>query len=358
VGRPEGHDRDDKDDIVTTLEELPGKMLAIGEDILGGIKQGILDGWGAFSGWLTDQAQKIIDEFLSTFDIGSPSRVFADEVGAPIVQGILLGMERLFPDLLTRAGELGEELLDTITDIAGQVNEAIADAFDAEASIDRQIARNIAAVQKLNVTAGTAQSNLAEALEQSKGFTDPAEAARFFQMRSRQILEEAKLYEELDAARAAGDENAAAALQEQLRLIEAANKAERAAFEQRQNDQSQTEGLQAALAELLGAEGLSSIPGIADILAEIAKLANQLGVGTPILPPPPPMDAGLMSAGFLADRAMGSLDLAGEGLTIVINQDLRGASDPRAISDAAYQAAKRALDEAGQRADVFTRTRR
>jgi phage-related minor tail protein len=347
-----------KDDIVKTLEELPGKMLAIGEDILGGIKQGILDGWGAFSGWLKDQAQKIIDDFLSTFDISSPSRVFAEEVGEPIVLGILQGMEDLFPMLLDRASQLGEDLLHTLTDIADQVNEALASAFDAEASIDRQLARNLEAVAKLSGTVrGGAQTQLDEALAQAQQMADPEEAAKFFQMRSRQILEAEKLRQELIEAGNAGDTERAAMLEEQLHLIEAANEAERQAFEQRQQGQSETEELQALLAELFGPEGLAGIEGIADIVAELVALANQLGVGTPILPLPAPIPAGPMGIGPLIDGAA-SFVPAGAGQTIIINQDLRGSSDPKAISDAAYEAAKRALREAGSLADVYKRTRR
>lgn len=73
--------------------------LAIGE----GVVRGIAAGMDRLRGWLLEQAtslaQGLLDGVKAQLNIRSPSAVFRDEVGIPIVQGIGAGIERAMPAL-------------------------------------------------------------------------------------------------------------------------------------------------------------------------------------------------------------------------------------------------------------------
>ena len=85
------------DNLVAAVEDLPGKMLEIGGDIVDGIWEGISDGWD----WLTEEVGKLARKLLraakKALGINSPSKVFADEVGQNIALGIGAGYEKAMP---------------------------------------------------------------------------------------------------------------------------------------------------------------------------------------------------------------------------------------------------------------------
>ncbi len=83
--------------IVNKVKEIPGQMISIGSDIVGGIKRGISGAWGALTGWLGNMAKGLIDGVKGALGIGSPSRLFADRIGKWIPAGITLGVERAMP---------------------------------------------------------------------------------------------------------------------------------------------------------------------------------------------------------------------------------------------------------------------
>jgi phage-related protein len=74
------------------LKVLPGRMISIGGDMIRGIWQGIQN----LAGWLWNQITGsvggIVDKVQSLLHIGSPSKVFADEVGQWIPKGIAVGI--------------------------------------------------------------------------------------------------------------------------------------------------------------------------------------------------------------------------------------------------------------------------
>lgn len=80
--------------LVGALKDLPSKFLQIGSDIVKGIWNGISGGWS----WLTSQVKGLADKLLQGvkdgLKIGSPSKVFADEVGKWIPAGIALGIQQ------------------------------------------------------------------------------------------------------------------------------------------------------------------------------------------------------------------------------------------------------------------------
>lgn len=77
--------------VVNGLASLPGRVLSIGSDIV----RGIWDGISGAAGWLGDQvrnfASGILDGMKSALGIHSPSRLFRDQVGKYMAQGIGVG---------------------------------------------------------------------------------------------------------------------------------------------------------------------------------------------------------------------------------------------------------------------------
>ena len=79
--------------VVDGLASLPGRILSIGSDIVHGIWNGI----SGAAGWLADKvkgfASGILDGMKDALGIHSPSRLFRDQVGKYIAQGIGEGFE-------------------------------------------------------------------------------------------------------------------------------------------------------------------------------------------------------------------------------------------------------------------------
>lgn len=76
------------DAVVNGLASLPGRVLSIGSDIV----RGIWDGISGAAGWLADKVKSfatgILDGMKNALGIHSPSRMFRDQVGKYIAQGI------------------------------------------------------------------------------------------------------------------------------------------------------------------------------------------------------------------------------------------------------------------------------
>jgi len=66
----------------------------IGKAIVDGIKAGVTGSWGGLLSLLGEYVPGLKDFVGGLLGIGSPSRVFARGVGEPIVEGIMVGMER------------------------------------------------------------------------------------------------------------------------------------------------------------------------------------------------------------------------------------------------------------------------
>lgn len=90
------------------FSELPNKMLAIGGNIVAGLKQGILDAWEGMTGWIGGLCDSFTKGVRKALDIHSPSRVMR-QLGVYTGEGFGLGIG------------------DTVSSISKQAN-AIADA--------------------------------------------------------------------------------------------------------------------------------------------------------------------------------------------------------------------------------------
>lgn len=73
---------------------------SVGRAIWDGVKAGIANGWAAVKGFVAQKAQELLAAAKSALNIKSPSGKFADEVGAPAIQGIIVGAESVASDLI------------------------------------------------------------------------------------------------------------------------------------------------------------------------------------------------------------------------------------------------------------------
>lgn len=95
--------------VVNGLASLPSSVLSIGSDVVHGIWNGISGAAGWFAGKVKSFASGILDGMKSALGIHSPSRLFRDQVGKYIAQGI------------------GEGFTDEMGSVVGQMQDAMPD---------------------------------------------------------------------------------------------------------------------------------------------------------------------------------------------------------------------------------------
>lgn len=81
------------DAVVGGISGLPGRVASIGSDIVSGIWNGISGAAGWLAGKVSGFASGILDGMKNALGIHSPSRLFRDQVGKYIAQGIGVGFE-------------------------------------------------------------------------------------------------------------------------------------------------------------------------------------------------------------------------------------------------------------------------
>ena len=117
--------------IVNTITSLPGQMLSLGENIV----RGIWDGMGNLKNWIVEKvkelARGILDGMKSALGIHSPSKLFKDEVGRFIPQGVAVGIEADTDSVLKAIDNMND-------DIISEMNKAVAyetGSINAKASV-------------------------------------------------------------------------------------------------------------------------------------------------------------------------------------------------------------------------------
>lgn len=97
--------------IVNYFKTLPSKLLSVGKDLVKGLWNGISD----MTGWIVGKIQGFGDSVLGGikkfFGIKSPSRVFRDEVGAMLAEGMAEGIEANADAPLDAMAGLSSDLL-------------------------------------------------------------------------------------------------------------------------------------------------------------------------------------------------------------------------------------------------------
>lgn len=106
----------------TAVSALPGLVLGVLRSVVSGaynigldILRGVANGISAGIGWVYDMARRAASNILQgmkdALGIGSPSKVFADEVGRQITAGIGVGVRAEIPDLRRLVDSLGGRLV-------------------------------------------------------------------------------------------------------------------------------------------------------------------------------------------------------------------------------------------------------
>jgi phage-related protein len=81
------------DGVVNTFKDLPSKLVSVGKDLVKGLWNGISDMTGWVIGKIQGFGSSVLSGIKSFFGIKSPSRVFRDEVGAMLAEGMAVGIE-------------------------------------------------------------------------------------------------------------------------------------------------------------------------------------------------------------------------------------------------------------------------
>lgn len=86
--------------VTSTASGIAGKVTSIGSDIVSGVWDGIKNA----AGWFTEQVKGffsgIVDGVKSALGIGSPSKVFRDEIGKWLPPGVVQGFEAAMPSAM------------------------------------------------------------------------------------------------------------------------------------------------------------------------------------------------------------------------------------------------------------------
>ena len=87
------------------------KAKQIGKDLLTGLWNGINDKFGWLTGKIKGFAKNVTDKLKGFFGIKSPSRVFRDEIGKQLAEGVAVGIEENTHEAVAAMSSLGAETL-------------------------------------------------------------------------------------------------------------------------------------------------------------------------------------------------------------------------------------------------------
>lgn len=103
--------------VLSVLRRSVSGAFDVGLDIMNGVARGISAGVGAVISVARRAARNILDGMKAALDIGSPSRVFADEVGREITAGVSVGVEQGTPDLVSTINGLSRAIVPGVSTV-------------------------------------------------------------------------------------------------------------------------------------------------------------------------------------------------------------------------------------------------
>ena len=115
--------------ITNTFSNLPSKMWNIGKNVVKGLWNGIMNMKGWIEGKVSNFMGGIVSGAKKALGIHSPSRVFRDEVGKWIPEGVGVGIDKAMPALESNVsnnlgGLVGEVTPNTKTGLLGTIGNA------------------------------------------------------------------------------------------------------------------------------------------------------------------------------------------------------------------------------------------
>ena len=123
--------------VVDGFKNLPDKMLNVGKNIVEGIWKGIQNAKNWVIDKVKDFASGIVDGMKDALGIHSPSRVFRDEVGRFIAEGIGVGITENQNSPIEALKNVGSNMLNSAKNINGvTLNRQIENTFKGSVSTD------------------------------------------------------------------------------------------------------------------------------------------------------------------------------------------------------------------------------
>lgn len=114
-----------KNTIVTTLRELPGRMLQVGRDIVNGLINGIKQGASGVATAIGSMASSAVAKAKSVLDIRSPSRVMK-KVGEQTAEGMAVGIKKGRKAVVSAAQKMAADAVKAVQDGVANLKREIA----------------------------------------------------------------------------------------------------------------------------------------------------------------------------------------------------------------------------------------
>ena len=115
--------------LVSTVRQMTANVRSwfaqVGRGIVEGIKTGISSGWEGLKTWISNSMDSLLTWVKTKLGIKSPSKLFADEIGLPLAQGIGLGIERGMSSVRTALGTLAMPQLSLAPASSGFVPDSV-----------------------------------------------------------------------------------------------------------------------------------------------------------------------------------------------------------------------------------------
>jgi TP901 family phage tail tape measure protein len=113
------------------LPKIKEKFLAVGTNLVAGIKQGIDNAWNSFKTFFIDKIGNPIKWAKEVLGIASPSKVFMD-IGKNVILGFLNGVDKLSPASIAKRFEaitskINERLANSLSEARSQLDKARSD---------------------------------------------------------------------------------------------------------------------------------------------------------------------------------------------------------------------------------------
>ena len=127
--------------IVDGVISLASKMLEAGKELVAGIWEGIKSAWGKLVEDVKELGGKLVDSVKGFFKIGSPSKLFADEVGQWIPEGIAVGIDANAESVSESVDDMVKDLvvkpsMDVLGEVSGSFTPAAMGMITAPAGND------------------------------------------------------------------------------------------------------------------------------------------------------------------------------------------------------------------------------
>ena len=114
--------------LVSTFSSLPGKMVAIGRNLVSGLKNGIMGALNGLLGSIRSFASSVISGFKSAFGIHSPSTEMIKQ-GLMLAKGLSVGLKNGQDGIIKTVEGLSNTILDTLFSHPHSMVEPINSAF-------------------------------------------------------------------------------------------------------------------------------------------------------------------------------------------------------------------------------------